>query len=139
MRAQEQMKKATEARIAAEKAYQETLTDYETIENNKRLASKKQLAAAERALNQAVLAEKKAIDIAKAASENAAAVQTSNTWAKSLKSIKLGFVQLWRTITGLLKSFLPIAIISGISALVSHRSMYSYVRLSIIRCTATYV
>lgn len=38
--AQEQMKKATEARIAAEKAYQETLTDYETIENNKRLASK---------------------------------------------------------------------------------------------------
>lgn len=71
-------------------------------------------------MNQAVLAEKKAIDIAKAASENAAAVQTSNTWAKSLKSIKLGFVQLWRTITGLLKSFLPIAIISGISALVSH-------------------
>lgn len=118
--AQEQMKKATEARIAAEKAYQETLTDYETIENNKRLASKKQLAAAERALNQAVLAEKKAIDIAKTASENAAAVQTSNIWAKSLKSIKLGFVQLWRTITGLLKSFLPIAIISGISALVSY-------------------
>lgn len=118
--AQEQMKKATEARIAAEKAYQETLTDYETIENNKRLASKKQLAAAERALNQAVLAEKKAIDIAKTASENAAAVQTSNIWAKSLKSIKIGFVQLWRTITGLLKSFLPIAIISGISALVSH-------------------
>lgn len=118
--AQEQMKKATEARIAAEKAYQETLTDYETIENNKRLASKKQLAAAERALNQAVLAEKKAIDIAKTASENAAAVQTSNIWAKSLKSIKIGFVQLWRTITGLLKSFLPIAIISGISALVSY-------------------
>lgn len=118
--AQEQMKKATEARIAAEKAYQETLTDYETIENNKRLASKKQLAAAERALNQTVLAEKKAIDIAKTASENAAAVQTSNIWAKSLKSIKLGFVQLWRTITGLFKSFAPIAIVSALSAFVSY-------------------
>lgn len=118
--AQEQMRKATEARVAAEKAYQKTLTDYETIENNKRLASKRQLAAAERALNNAKLAEKKANDIAEAASANAAVVQTSNSWAKALKSIKLGFVQLWRTITGLFKSFLPIAIISGISALVSY-------------------
>lgn len=118
--AQEQMRKATEARVAAEKAYQKTLTDYETIENNKRLASKKQLAAAEKALDKARLAEKKANDIAEAASAGAAAVQTSNTWAKALKSIKLGFVQLWRTITGLFKSFLPIAIISGISALVSY-------------------
>lgn len=118
--AQEQMRKATEARVAAEKAYLKTLTDYETIENNKRLASKRQLAAAERALNNAKLAEKKANDIAEAASANAAVVQTSNSWAKALKSIKLGFVQLWRTITGLFKSFLPIAIISGISALVSY-------------------
>lgn len=118
--AQEQMKKATEARVAAELAYQKTLADNQQIVNGRRLASDRQLAAAERALNNAKLAEKKANDIAEAASANAAAVQTSNSWAKSLKSIKLGFVQLWRTITGLFKSFLPIAIISGISALISY-------------------
>lgn len=118
--AQEQMKKATEARVAAELAYQETLADNKKIVDGRRLASHRQLAAAERALNNAKLAEKKANDIAEAASANAAAVQTSNSWAKSLKSIKLGFVQLWRTITGLFKSFLPIAIISGISALISY-------------------
>lgn len=118
--AQEQMKKATEARVAAELAYQKTLADNQQIVDGRRLASNRQLAAAERALNNAKLAEKKANDIAEAASANAAAVQTSNSWAKSLKSIKLGFVQLWRTITGLFKSFLPIAIISGISALISY-------------------
>lgn len=118
--AQEQMKKATEARVAAELAYQKTLADNQQIVNGRRLASDRQLAAAERALNNAKLAEKKANDIAEAASANAAAVQTSNSWAKSLKSIKLGFVQLWRTITGLFKSFAPIAIVSALSAFVSY-------------------
>lgn len=118
--AQEQMKKAAADRVAAELAYQKTLADNEKIVNGRRLASHKQLAAAERALHNAVLAEKKAADIAAEASAKAAAVRTSTIWGKSLNSIRLGFMQLWSTVTGLFKSFLPIAIISGLSALISH-------------------
>lgn len=118
--AQEQMRKASQARADAEIAYQKAVVDNQTIVNGKRLASDRQLAAAKSALNRAELAERKAMDIASAASAGAAAVQTSSKWGKALVSIKLGFVQLWRTITGLLKSFAPIAIISALSGLVSY-------------------
>ena len=118
--AQEQMRKASQARADAEIAYQKAVVDNQTIVNGKRLVSDRQLAAAKSALNRAELAERKAMDIASAASASAAAVQTSSKWGKALVSIRLGFVQLWRTITGLLKSFAPIAIISALSGLVSY-------------------
>ena len=118
--AQEQMRKASQARADAEIAYQKAVVDNQTIVNGKRLASDRQLAAAKSALNRAELAERKAMDIASAASAGAAAMQTSSKWGKALVSIKLGFAQLWRTITGLLKSFAPIAIISALSGLVSY-------------------
>lgn len=118
--AQEQMRKASQARADAEIAYQKAVVDNQTIVNGKRLVSDRQLAAAKSALNRAELAERKAMDIASAASAEAAAMQTSSKWGKALVSIKLGFAQLWRTITGLLKSFAPIAIISALSGLVSY-------------------
>lgn len=118
--AQEQMRKASQARADAEIAYQKAVVDNQTIVNGKRLASDRQLAAAKSALNKAELAERKAMDIASAASAGAAAVQTSSKWGKALVSIKLGFAQLWRTITGLLKSFAPIAIISALSGFVGY-------------------
>lgn len=118
--AQERQRKAAEERMNAEIAYQKAVNDSHKFSNGQRLVSDRQLAAAERALNKAKLAEEKADNAAKAASAKAAALQTSSAWGKSLKLIKLGFVQLWRTVTGLFKSFLPIAVISGLSALVSY-------------------
>lgn len=118
--AQEQMKIASEKRMKAEITYQKVLDDYNKVSNGKRLASIHQLNNAELALNRAKNAELIAQNNVKAATEAANAVKTSNAWGKALVSIKLGFVNLYKTIGALLKSFAPAILISGVATLITY-------------------
>lgn len=118
--AEEQKLLAVKKRVQAQELYDKTLSDYETINDGKRLASAQQLSRAKIALEAAELKEKKAIDALKVASENAAAVRTSNAWGKALTSIRLGFTNMWKAIGGLLKSFAPAILISGVATLVAY-------------------
>ena len=112
--AQAQMLLAGQKRIAAEKAYEATLTDYHTIENGKRLASKSQLNSVERAMNRAKEVEAKALIASRVAAENAAAVSTTSVFGKTFKALKLGFIQVGRTMKAVFMSSWPMILITAI-------------------------
>lgn len=114
--AEEQKLLFTQKRIEAEKVYEATLTAYNTQENGKRLASKAALSKAEKALNTASLAEKRAIDNAKVASEKASAVQTTSIWGKTANTIKLAWVSVRMTLISLWSAVWPMALIAAIGA-----------------------
>lgn len=109
----------TQKRIEAEKLYEATLTEYNTIENGKRLSSKAKLAKAEKALDAARLSEKKAILTAGTAAENAAAVSSTTVWGKAMNTLKLGFVQFGRTLKAVFMSAWPLLLLSVISSIVA--------------------
>lgn len=112
--AEEQKLLLTQKRIEAEKVLEATKTAYETTENGKRLASKSQLAKAEKALNAASLAEKRAIDAAKIASDKAAALQTTSIWGKTANTIKLAWAKVAITLKSLWSAVWPMALITAI-------------------------
>lgn len=112
--AEEQKLLLAQKRIEAEKALEATKTAYETTENGKRLASKSQLAKAEKALNAASLAEKRAIDAAKVASDKAAALQTTSIWGKTANTIKLAWAKVAITLKSLWSAVWPMALITAI-------------------------
>lgn len=114
--AETQKQDAAKRRADAQIVYEEALSKYQKAKDEERLRSLRELQNAEKALNRAELAEKKAIDAAKVASEEAAAVQTSNAWKKSAKIAKLAWAEVWVA----LKPFVFTAVISGISALIGY-------------------
>lgn len=116
--AEEQKLLLTQKRIEAEKVLEATKTAYETTENGKRLASKSQLAKAEKALNAASLAEKRAIDAAKIASDKAAALQTTSIWGKTANTIKLAWAKVAITLKSLWSAVWPMALITAIGAVI---------------------
>lgn len=116
--AEEQKLLLTQKRIETEKAYEATLTQYNTIENGKRLATKKELNKAVRALNVAELAEKRAIDNAKVASDNAASVKTTTIFGKAAKTIKLAWASVAMTLKSLWSAVWPMALITAIATVV---------------------
>lgn len=116
--AEEQKLLLTQKRIEAGKVLEATKTAYETTENGKRLASKSQLAKAEKALNAASLAEKRAIDAAKVASDKAAALQTTSIWGKTANTIKLAWAKVAITLKSLWSAVWPMALITAISMVV---------------------
>lgn len=115
---EEQKLLLTQKRIEVEKAYEATLTQYNTIENGKRLATKKELNKAMRALNVAELAEKRAIDNAKVASDNAASVKTTTIFGKAAKTIKLAWASVAMTLKSLWSAVWPMALITAIATVV---------------------
>lgn len=114
--AETQKQDAAKRRADAQIVYEEALSKYQKAKDEERLRSLRELQNAEKALNRAELAEKKAIDAAKVASEEAAAVQTSNAWKRSAKIAKLAWAEVWVA----LKPFVFTALISGISALIGY-------------------
>lgn len=114
--AETQKQDAAKRRADAQMVYEEALSKYQKAKDEERLRSLRELQNAEKALNRAELAEKKAIDAAKVASEEAAAVQTSNAWKRSAKIAKLAWAEVWVA----LKPFVFTAVISGISALIGY-------------------
>lgn len=116
--AEEQKLLFASQRIEAERVYEATLTAYNTQENGKRLASKSALRKAEKTFNTASLAEKRAIDNAKVASEKAAAVQTTGIWGKTANTIKLAWASVAMTVKTLWSAVWPMALITAIGALV---------------------
>lgn len=116
--AEEQKELFTQRRIEAEKILEETKTAYEIKENGKRLASKKDIDKAKKALDTANLAEKKAIIAAETASVNAAAVKTTNIWGKATNTIKLGFYRVILSLKSLWLTVWPMALIAAIGALI---------------------
>lgn len=116
--AEEQKELFTQRRIEAEKILEETKTAYEIKENGKRLASKKDIDKAKKALDTANLAEKKAIIAAETASVNAAAVKTTNIWGKATNTIKLGFGRVILSLKSLWLTVWPMALIAAIGALI---------------------
>lgn len=114
--AETQKQDAAKKRADAQIVYEEALSKYQKAKDEERLRSLRELQNAEKALNRAELAEKKAIDAAKVASEEAAAVQTSNAWKRSAKIAKLAWAEVWVA----LKPFVFTALISGISALIGY-------------------
>lgn len=116
--AEEQKLLLTQKRIETEKAYEATLTQYNTIENGKRLATKKELNKAMRALNVAELAEKRAIDNAKVASDNAASVKTTTIFGKAAKTIKLAWASVAMTLKSLWSAVWPMALITAIATVI---------------------
>nr|DAS72752.1 MAG TPA: minor tail protein [Caudoviricetes sp.] len=116
--AEEQKLLLTQKRIEAEKILEATKTAYETTENGKRLASKSQLAKAEKALNAASLAEKRAIDAAKIASDKAAALQTTSIWGKTANTIKLAWAKVAITLKSLWSAVWPMALITAIGVVI---------------------
>lgn len=114
--AETQKQDAAKKRADAQIVYEEALSKYQKAKDEERLRSLRELQNAEKALNRAELAEKKAIDAAKVASEEAAAVQTSNAWKRSAKIAKLAWAEVWVA----LKPFAFTALISGISALIGY-------------------
>lgn len=112
--AEEQKLLATQKRIEAEKVYEATLTAYNTQENGKRLAGKSQLAKAEKMLQSSVLAQKRAIDAAKVASDKAAAVQTTTIWGRTAVTVKLAWASVAMTLKTLWSAVWPMALISAI-------------------------
>lgn len=116
--AEEQKLLAAQKRIEAEKALEATKTAYETKENGQRLASKSQLAKAEKAFNAAVLADKRAIDAAKIASDKAAALQTTTIWGKTANTIKLAWAKVAIALKSLWSAVWPMALITAISMVV---------------------
>lgn len=116
--AEEQKLLLTQKRIEAEKILEATKTAYETTENGKRLASKSQLAKAEKALNAASLAEKRAIDAAKIASDKAAALQTTSIWGKNANTIKLAWAKVAITLKSLWSAVWPMALITAIGVVI---------------------
>lgn len=118
--AEEQKLLATEKRIEAQKVYERTLSDFEAINNGKRLASARQLAQAKSALEKASLREKKAIDNLKIASEQAAAVKTTGIWSKVFTSIKIGFSNAGKAMKAFFMASWPMALLSALSAVVGY-------------------
>ena len=116
--AEEQKLLAAQKRIEAEKVLEATKTAYETKENGQRLASKSQLAKAEKAFNAAVLADKRAIDAAKVASEKATAVQTTTIWGKTANTIKLAWAKVAITLKSLWSAVWPMALITAIGIVI---------------------
>ena len=116
--AEEQKLLLTQKRIETEKAYEAKLTQYNTIENGKRLATKKELNKAMRALNVAELAEKRAIDNAKVASDNAASVKTTTIFGKAAKTIKLAWASVAMTLKSLWSAVWPMALITAIATVI---------------------
>ena len=114
--AETQKQDAAKRRADAQILYEEAVSKYEKAKDEERLKALRELQNAEKALNRAELAEKKAIDAAKVASEEAAAVQTSNAWKRSAKIAKLAWAEVWVA----LKPFVFTALISGISALIGY-------------------
>lgn len=118
--AEEQKLLAVKKRVQAQELYDKTLSDYETINNGKRLASAQQLSRAKIALETAELKEKKAINALKVASENAAALKTSGIWNKLFMTIKVGFINAGRAMKALFLASLPMALLSALSAVVAY-------------------
>ena len=116
--AEEQKLLATQKRIEAEKAHEATLTAYNTKENGKRLASKAQLAVKERQLQASILREEKAINNARLASQNAAAVKTTTIWGRAAVTIKLAMASVGTTVAAMWSAIWPIALISAIGYLI---------------------
>lgn len=115
----------TQQRIEAEKAYESTLTSFNTTENGKRLASKSQLNKAEKVMDSAKAAEKKAMLAAETAAEKAAAVSSSSVWGKTMNTLKLGLTQLGRTLKGVFAAAWPLMLITAIStAIAKFKEMY---------------
>jgi tape measure domain-containing protein len=114
--AETQKQDAAKKRADAQMVYEEALSKYQKAKDEERLRSLRELQNAEKALNRAELAEKEAIDAAKVASEQAAAVQTTNIWRKSVKTIKLALASIWVS----LKPFLLTGLITGVSALIGY-------------------
>lgn len=114
--AETQKQDAAKRRADAQILYEEAVSKYEKAKDEERLKALRELQNAEKALNRAELAEKKAIDAAKVASEQAAAVQTTNIWSKSVKTIKLALASVWVS----LKPFLLTGLITGVAALVGY-------------------
>ena len=118
--AEEQKLLAVKKRVQAQELYDKTLSDYETINNGKRLASAQQLSRAKIALETAELKEKKAINALKVASENAAALKTSGICNKLFMTIKVGFINAGKAMKALFLASLPMALLSALSAVVAY-------------------
>ena len=118
--AQTQIALATEKKVAAEKVLEATVTDYNTIENGKRLATKKQVNAAELALERAKAVEKKAILTAETMNERAALVASSSRYGAFFTTIRLGYLKVAASLKAMFLSIAPMAIISGITYLITN-------------------
>lgn len=118
--AEEQKKLAAQKRAEAEIIYLNTVNDYHTVSAGKRLATEKQVLAAQKAFQKARLAEKKATDAAIIASDNAAAVSSLSAWGRAAKTIKLALAGIVTQLKALWASFGVTAIISGIAALIGY-------------------
>lgn len=112
--AEEQKLLATQKRIEAEKVYEATLTAYNTQENGRRLAGKSQLTKAEKMMQASVLAEKRAIDVARVASDKAAAVQTTTIWGRAAVTVRLAWAKVAMTLKTLWSAVWPMALLSAI-------------------------
>lgn len=116
--AETQKELATEKRIAAEKLYEATKTEYEAAEGEKRLALMAQLNRAKRALNKAELVERNATLRLQTASEQAAAVHTSTIWGRAFNTIKLAAAKLGMTLKAVWSTVWPMALVTVISSII---------------------
>ncbi len=116
--AEEQKLLAAKNRAEAEISYMKTVNDYQKFSNGVRKVSEADVRKAEKALNAASLAEKKAIDAAKVASERATALQTTSVWGKTVKTIKLAFAGIATTLKGLWVAAWPMALITGVGLVI---------------------
>lgn len=108
---------ATQKRIAAQEAYLKVFSDYEKIQDGKRLASKKQLSKALSAIGAAEVVERKAYQDAIAAREKAAAVQSMTMWQRTNAILVSGWQKVATTLKALWSTLWPIALITAIGAL----------------------
>ena len=108
---------ATQKRIEAQEAYLKVLSDYEKIQDGKRLASKKQLSKALSAIGAAEVVERKAYQDAIAAREKAAAVQSMTLWQRTNAILVSGWQKVATTLKALWSTLWPIALITAIGAL----------------------
>lgn len=117
--AEEKKRLAAQSRIEAEKVYEKTLTNFNTVENGKQLASKKELAKAQKALDSARVAEKKIMLASQTADEKAAAVASATVWGKAAVAVKLAWAGVVASLKTLWAAVWPMALIAAIGAAIA--------------------
>lgn len=117
--AEEKKLLAAQSRIEAEKVYEKTLTNFNTVENGKQLASKKELAKAQKAVDSARVAEKKIMLASQTADEKAAAVASTTVWGKAAVAIKLAWAGVRASLISLWAAIWPMALIAAIGAAIA--------------------
>lgn len=117
--AEVQLTELTAKRVAAEKALEAAKTDFRNAEAGKQYAAQQALTRAENNLKRIQLAETKAIEAQKSAAYTASALSAKTAWGGFFKTIAFGAKQAGIALLGMIKSFAPMAIISGAAYIVT--------------------